>query len=101
MMIMAEPTGLEPATSNVTGLYSTCQKRVKYACFQALSKTQQLGFDLVALFMRSILGTFWGTVDEKEKSHLDDDSKTPGFIDDNGGADGTRTRDLQRDRLAF
>ena len=68
---------------------------------QALSKTQQLGFDLVALFMQSILGTFWGTVDEKEKSHHDDDSKTPGFIDDNGGADGTRTRDLQRDRLAF
>ena len=44
-------------------------------------------------------GTFWCTVDENEKSHLDDDFKTPGFIDDNGGADGTRTRDLQRDSL--
>ena len=71
------------------------------ARFQPISKIKQLGFDLVALFMRSILGTFWGTVDENKKSHLDDDSKTPGFIDDNGGADGARTRDLQRDRLAF
>jgi hypothetical protein len=43
--------------------------------------------------------TFWDTVDENKKSHLDDDSKTPGFIDDSGGADGARTRDLQRDRL--
>ncbi len=69
--------------------------------FRHLAKSKQLGFDLVALLMRSIWGTFLGTVDEKEKSHLDDDSKTPGFTDDNGGADGTRTRDLQRDRLAF
>ena len=38
---------------------------------------------------------------ENEKVILTMTSKTPGFIDDNGGADGARTRDLQRDRLAF
>ena len=63
--------------------------------------TSNYAFGKVALFMRSISGRFWGTLDENEKSHLDDDSKTPGFIDDDGGADGARTRDLQRDRLAF
>jgi hypothetical protein len=51
--------------------------------------------------MRSICDTFWAQVDENEKSHLDDDSKTHGFIDDSGGADGTRTRDLQRDRAVI
>jgi hypothetical protein len=36
-----------------------------------------------------------------EESHLDDDSRTPGFIDENGRGDGTRTRDLQRDRAVI
>ena len=49
--------------------------------------------------MRSILGTFWGTGEENEKAILPDSSETPDSIDDNGGADGARTRDLQRDRL--
>ncbi len=38
---------------------------------------------------------------EKEKSRQDDDSETIENKEINGGADGTRTRDLQRDRLAF
>jgi integrase len=46
-------------------------------------------------------GTNWGTAPEKEKSRQDDDSEPIDSIDVNGGADGTRTRDLQRDRLAF
>jgi hypothetical protein len=29
--------------------------------FRHFSKNKQLGFDLIALFMRSIFGTFWGT----------------------------------------
>ncbi len=37
--IMAEPTGLEPATSNVTGEKSQSQTRLIYQCFQPLGKT--------------------------------------------------------------
>ena len=40
-------------------------------------------------------------MDANEKSHLDDDFKTRRFIDDNGGAEGTRTRDLQRDKAVI
>ena len=46
-------------------------------------------------------GTFWGTGEENEKAVLSDSSEPLDSIDDNGGADGARTRDLQRDRLAF
>ena len=46
-------------------------------------------------------GTFWSQSAKNEKAAQKDGSES---IDDkaiNGGADGTRTRDLQRDRLAF
>ena len=46
-------------------------------------------------------GTFWGTGEENEKNRQNDDSETTDNKNINGGADGTRTRDLQRDRLAF
>ncbi len=45
--------------------------------------------------------TNWDTGEQNEESRAGDDS---GTIDNkliSGGADGTRTRDLQRDRLAF
>ncbi len=38
---------------------------------------------------------------ENEKSRSKSDSETTDYREINGGADGTRTRDLQRDRLAF
>lgn len=38
---------------------------------------------------------------ETEKSHPDGDSQITDYKEINGGADGARTRDLQRDRLAF
>lgn len=46
-------------------------------------------------------GTFLTQQPENEKSRQSDDSETTDNKEVNGGADGTRTRDLQRDRLAF
>jgi integrase len=46
-------------------------------------------------------GTFLGTLPKTEKAAPTDDSQNTDNKDVNGGADGTRTRDLQRDRLAF
>ena len=47
------------------------------------------------------MATKMATSPENEKSSSETNSETADFIDINGGADGTRTRDLQRDRLAF
>ena len=41
------------------------------------------------------------TADKNEKSRQYDDSETTEYKEVNGGAGGTRTRDLQRDRLKF
>jgi hypothetical protein len=46
-------------------------------------------------------GTFWSQSPENEKAAPESDSETADSKDINGGADGARTRDLQRDRLAF
>ena len=45
--------------------------------------------------------TFLSLQPKNEKVAQIDDSETADFKEINGGADGTRTRDLQRDRLAF
>ena len=47
------------------------------------------------------MGTKMGTLPKNEKVAPKDDSQTTDNKEINGGADGTRTRDLQRDRLAF
>ena len=44
-------------------------------------------------------GTFLGTLPKNEKVAQSDDSETTDSKEINGGADGTRTRDLQRDRF--
>lgn len=58
-ILMTEKKGLEPATSNVTGQNSVSQISLKYRQNRHLEKHQQLRFGIVALFMRSFLGTFW------------------------------------------
>ncbi len=45
--------------------------------------------------------TFWSQVDENDESHQTAASEITDNKEKNGGADGARTRDLQRDRLAF
>ena len=47
------------------------------------------------------MATKMATSPENEKSRPTDDLETTDNKGINGGADGTRTRDLQRDRLAF
>ncbi|HSK71956.1 MAG TPA: site-specific integrase, partial [Pyrinomonadaceae bacterium] len=47
------------------------------------------------------MGTFLGTKPENEKTDDESSSETPDNKGINGGADGTRTRDLQRDRAKF
>ena len=46
-------------------------------------------------------GTKRATSPENEKSRQNDDSESADNKEINGGTDGARTRDLQRDRLAF
>ena len=47
------------------------------------------------------LATKTATTPENEKAVSETDSETADSKEINGGADGARTRDLQRDRLAF
>jgi hypothetical protein len=47
------------------------------------------------------LGTLSETTPENTKDQSEDWSKVPFYKVVNGGADGTRTRDLRRDRPAF
>jgi hypothetical protein len=57
--------------------------------------------ELIAEGITEIMGTNLGTSPKKEEDHSEEWSSSPvdtGLI---GGADGTRTRDLRRDRPAF
>ncbi|CAM0122448.1 hypothetical protein SMG44B_30316 [Stenotrophomonas maltophilia] len=72
---MAERTGLEPATSGVTGQHSN-----------------QLNYRSALLLFCFPIGLDLG--ENKASSFWPEASL-------NGGADGTRTRDLRRDRPAF
>ena len=63
--------------------------------------TELIAGKLVEELKNSDSGTFWSRSPENEKEPSDDDSQTIDNKEINGGADGTRTRDLQRDRLAF
>ena len=48
-----------------------------------------------------LTGTRMCAVSENDESRQNDGSETVDPKEINGGADGARTRDLQRDRLAF
>ena len=74
---MAERTGLEPATSGVTGQHSN-----------------QLNY-------RSVLQTSLFSLQPDGWRENKAPSFSAGGLVENGGADGTRTRDLRRDRPAF
>ncbi len=63
--------------------------------------TELIAGKLVEELENTDSGTFWSQSAETEKSRQNDDSQTTDNKKVNGGADGTRTRDLQRDRLAF
>jgi len=63
--------------------------------------TELIAGKLIDELNNSDSGTFWSQSPENEKSRQNDDSENTDNKEVNGGADGTRTRDLQRDRLAF
>jgi len=58
-MLIAESLGLKHWGSKVTGQNSLFRIWLKYKQNLNLEKHQQLRFGIVALFMRSFLGTFW------------------------------------------
>ena len=57
--------------------------------------------DLIADELSEAPGTNLGTSHQKEKGRSDEQPLPPDFSGLTGGADGTRTRDLRRDRPAF
>jgi hypothetical protein len=61
-ILKTQPTGLGLADSGVTGQNSLFRIWLKYNQNLRLEKQKQLRFGIVALFMRNILGTFWGTL---------------------------------------
>ena len=66
---------------------------------------KQQSVELIASQLEEGVGTFLGTVPKKaiksKKATPKGSPQTPYFTGFNGGADGTRTRDLRRDRPAF
>ena len=62
---------------------------------------RQQTVEMIAERLSEVMGTKMGTSPEKDEDHSEEWSLSPvdtGFV---GGADGTRTRDLRRDRPAF
>ena len=72
----------------------------RYEHFSPEFKKQTTGL-IAGKLMEQVKGTNWNTGGENEKSSSETIPETADSKDINGGADGVRTRDLQRDRLAF
>ena len=62
---------------------------------------QQTVEQIAGQLMEQLEGTNWGTSSENDESHSEEWLSSPGLPGLTGGADGTRTRDLRRDRPAF
>jgi hypothetical protein len=82
----------------MTGHRSNELERYKHMSPAFSQQTTEL---IAGKLMDALDGTKRATVAENEKSRPEGDSETTDNKGINGGADGTRTRDLQRDRLAF
>ncbi len=86
----------------MTGHRSDELERYKHLSPEFSQKTTELiAGKLIDELSNTDSGTFWATSAENEKTADNDGLETPDNKGINGGADGTRTRDLQRDRLAF
>jgi hypothetical protein len=86
----------------MTGHRSEELERYKHLSPEFSKQTTELiAGKLVEELENTESGTFWSQSPENEKAALEDDSETIDSKEINGGADGARTRDLQRDRLAF
>ncbi len=82
----------------MTGHRSDELERYKHFSPEFKQQTTEL---IAGKLLEELEGTNWGTGAENEKAAPKDGSETTDNKEINGGADGTRTRDLQRDRLAF
>ena len=80
----------------MTGHRSEELERYKHFSPEFKKQTTEL---IAGKLLEELEGTNWGTSPENEKTANEAASETPDNIDVNGGADGARTRDLQRDRL--
>ncbi len=82
----------------MTGHRSEELERYKHFSPEFSRQTTEL---IAGKLVEELGGTKRDTAVENEKVAPSDDSETADNKEINGGADGTRTRDLQRDRLAF
>jgi integrase len=82
----------------MTGHRSDELERYKHFSPEFKQQTTEL---IAGKLLEELEGTNWGTGDQNEESRQNDGSESADSKEINGGADGTRTRDLQRDRLAF
>ena len=73
-------------------------ERYKHLSPEFSKQTTEL---IAGKLLEELEGTNWDTSPENEKAAPENDSETADSKEINGGADGARTRDLQRDRLAF
>ena len=85
----------------MTGHRSEELERYKHFSPAFSQQTSELIASKLVTELEGKMGTKMGTLPETKESRQDGDSQTTDNKGDNGGADGTRTRDLQRDRLAF
>ena len=63
--------------------------------------TELIAGKLVEELKNTASGTFWSQSPENDESRQNDGLQNTDSKDGNGGADGARTRDLQRDRAKF
>ena len=82
----------------MTGHRSEELERYKHFSPEFSRQTTEL---IAGKLLEELGSTKRDTVAENEKSRPMDDSENTDNKEINGGADGTRTRDLQRDRLKF
>ena len=82
----------------MTGHRSEELERYKHFSPEFKKQTTEL---IAGKLLEELEGTNWGTSPENEKTADEDGLENTDNKGINGGADGTRTRDLQRDRLAF
>jgi hypothetical protein len=66
-----------------------------------LSETRAQTGERIAGQLETQIATFSATLPKKKKATPKGGSQLPDFSGPSGGADGTRTRDLRRDRPAF
>jgi len=82
----------------MTGHRSDELERYKHLSLEFSRQTTEL---IAGKLVEELEGTNWGTGGENEESRQADGSPTSVNERFSGGTDGARTRDLQRDRLAF